>query len=186
VGVNLKTAAVSKPTITAGGVVSAASYVAGIASGSWISIFGQNLAVATHSLTSSDLVNGQLPTTLGGVSVQIDGKPAFPSYVSPGQINVQVPSDGSAGTVNVTVTNSAGTSDPAFATLQTFLPAFFTIGSYVAAVRPDGTIITGTPNGGNGTAAAAKPGEVLELYGTVSGQPILRFPPAPSRRLHRL
>lgn len=186
IGVNLKTAAASKPTIAAGGVVSAASFVAGIAPGSWVSIFGQNLAAAAHTLTSSDLVNGQLPATLSGVSVQIDNKPAFPSYVSPGQINVQVPSSDNTGTVNVTVTNSAGTSDPATTTLQTFLPAFFTIGSYVAAVRPDGIIITGTSNGGNGTAPVPKRGRFWNCMELVSGRLPRRFRPAPSRRPQRL
>jgi uncharacterized protein (TIGR03437 family) len=169
IGVNLKTAAASKPAIASSGVVSAASFKAGIAPGSWVTIFGQNLAAATRSLSGSDLVNGHLPTTLGGVSVQIDNQAAFPSYISAAQINVQAPSSNNTGTVNVTVTNSGGTSDVAAATMQTFLPAFFTNGNYVAAVRLDGTIITGTSTGGSGTTAAAKPGEVVQLFGTGFG-----------------
>ncbi|MCU1260688.1 MAG: intradiol ring-cleavage dioxygenase, partial [Bryobacterales bacterium] len=92
IGANVKTAAVSKPVITSGGVVNAAGFQVGVAPGAWTTIFGQNLASANHALTSADLVSGNLPTTLAGVSVQIDGNSAFVDYVSPTQLNVQAPS----------------------------------------------------------------------------------------------
>jgi len=55
--------------------------------------------------------------------------------------------------------------------LEPVSPAFFTLGSYVAAVRIDGTIVNGTgaTSAGYVTAAGAKPGDVLELYGTGFG-----------------
>lgn len=56
-----------------------------VAPGEWVSIYGQNLAGSTLAW------DGTFPTSLGGTSVTIDGKSAFLSYVSPGQINVQVP-----------------------------------------------------------------------------------------------
>ena len=110
IGVNLKTDPAAKPAVSAGGVVNAASFQAGMAQGYWVSIFGQNLAAATRSLTQADLVNGNLPTTLGGVSVQVDAQSAYPVFVSPTQINALTPAGGAAGSANVTVTNSAGTS----------------------------------------------------------------------------
>jgi uncharacterized protein (TIGR03437 family) len=45
--------------------------------------------------------------------------------------------------------------------LQPVFPAFFTSDNYVAAVRSDGTIITST--------TAAKPGDMLSLYGNGFG-----------------
>jgi uncharacterized protein (TIGR03437 family) len=42
-------------------------------------------------VATSDLVNNTLPTSLGGVSVQINGKAAFLQYVSATQINVLAP-----------------------------------------------------------------------------------------------
>ncbi|MDQ2948089.1 MAG: hypothetical protein M3Y27_19490, partial [Acidobacteriota bacterium] len=39
------------------------SYQAGVSPGAWITIFGQNLAASTHSLTTAELVNGALPNT---------------------------------------------------------------------------------------------------------------------------
>jgi uncharacterized protein (TIGR03437 family) len=157
IGVNVKTAAALKPVITAGGIVNAAGFQSGIAPAAWTTIFGQNLAATTHTVGSSDLVNGNLPTTLSGVNVQIDNQPAFLSYVSPTQINAQTPADSNSGSVSVTVTNAAGTSDPAATTMQQILPAFFASGKYVLAVRLDGTL------------TAPKPSEVVELYGTGFG-----------------
>ena len=159
-GVTLKTVT-SKPSISANGVVNAASFQAGVAPGAWVSIFGQNLAAASHALGSPDLVNGNLPTTLSGVSVQVDNQPAFLQYVSPSQINVQAPADSNTGFVRVTVTNSGGTSDALTVNLQSMQPAFFTSQNYVAAVRADGTIIN--------AATPAKSGDVLQLYGTGFG-----------------
>ena len=75
IGVNLKSVAASKPSLNAGGIVSAASFEAGAAPGAWVSIFGQNLATAARAVTSSDIVNGSLPVALGGAGVRIDGKP---------------------------------------------------------------------------------------------------------------
>ena len=159
-GVNLKAAATPKPVIAAGGVVNAASYQAGVAPGALIAIFGQNLAATARGLTSSDLASGSLPTTLGGVSVQIDNRPAFLYYVSPGQINAQAPADSNFGTVPVTGTNAGGTSDPVGVNLQNVLPAFFTSQNYAATMRSDGTLVM---------AAATKPGDIVELYGTGFG-----------------
>jgi hypothetical protein len=49
--------------------------------------------------TASEVVNGHLPTALDGVSVTLDGKPAFVYYISPTQINVQASSDATLGAV---------------------------------------------------------------------------------------
>lgn len=160
VGVSLAATA-SRPSVTSGGVVNAASYQAGVVPQGWISLFGQNLAATTREVSTSDLVNGSLPTTLGGVSVAINSKAAFLHYISPTQINVQAPSDTSSGSVAVTVTNSGGTSDARTVTMQNILPGFFVSSNYVAAVRSDGTIITGTQ--------PAKSGDVLQLFGTGFG-----------------
>jgi len=169
VGVNLTATPASRPAISSAGVLNAASYQAGVVPQGWITVFGQNLAAATRTVASSDLVSGSLPTTLGGVSVSINSKAAFLHYVSPTQINVQAPSDTTVGSVPVTVTNSAGTSDAQSAAMQTILPGLFASSNYVAAVRSDGTIITGVASSASGTSQAAKPGDVLQLYGTGFG-----------------
>jgi uncharacterized protein (TIGR03437 family) len=55
------------------------------------------------------------------------------------------------------------------ANMQTVLPAFFASQNYVAAVRSDGVIVTGVESTAGGTTPAAKPGDVLQLYGTGFG-----------------
>jgi uncharacterized protein (TIGR03437 family) len=80
------------PTINNGGVINAGPpYLAGAqAPGSYISIFGSDLA--DSSLVESTL---SLPVSLGLVSVSFDGGgkslPGHIHFVSPGQINVQIP-----------------------------------------------------------------------------------------------
>lgn len=162
IGVNVKTPAASAPTITQAGVVNGASFKDGIAAGSWVAIFGQNLAAGTHALTSDDLVSGNMPISLGGVGVSINNKAAFLYYVSPTQINVLAPADASTGAVSVTVTNSSGTSAAVGATLLTAAPALFASNGNVAAVRADGTVV-------DGSTVTAKAGDVLELFGTGFG-----------------
>ena len=56
--------------------------------------------------------------------------------------------------------------------MQTVLPGLSVLSNYVRAVRPsDGTIINGTGAAESGytTAASARPGDVLSLYGTGFG-----------------
>ena len=62
----------------------------GIASDSYLTIKGTNLASTTDTWDKS-IVGGQLPTVLDGVTVNIEGIPAYISYISPTQINVLVP-----------------------------------------------------------------------------------------------
>jgi len=169
---SLLTATSSFPAITGAGIVNAASGAAGLAPGAWISIFGTDLAAAPYTAQSSDVVDGYLPTQLQNVSVQIDGKAAFVDYVSPTQINALVPADSNTGSVSVSVSNSAGMSNSVSANLQTYLPGLFAQSGFVLAVRPsDSTIINGTGASVSGylTAASARPGDVLEIFGTGFG-----------------
>src|SRR5271165_6630337 len=61
------------PVITGGGIVSASAFGAfsDIAPGTWIEIYGANLAPGTRGWASSDFNNGVGPTSLDGVTVSI-------------------------------------------------------------------------------------------------------------------
>ena len=150
-------------------VVSAASYQPAIASGGFVSIVGTGFAASSRSWTSSDFSAGNLPVELDGVSVTIDGKPAFVEYVSPNQINAIAPDDATIGNVQVQVTTPQGASYSATVLNQALSPAFFTYQSattaYVAAIHLDGTLVG--PAGPSSRPAV--PGEVIELYGTGFG-----------------
>jgi uncharacterized protein (TIGR03437 family) len=157
------------PLIT--GISNNASGAPAIESGSWVSIYGTGLAATTRNWQASDFSGNNLPTTLDGVSVLIDGKKAAISYVSPGQLNVQAPTDTASGPVQVQVNNSYGTATGT-ATLQNYSPAFFTFQTkYAAAVHnSDGVYVA--PAGSFGSAATsrpAQPGESLQIYATGFG-----------------
>jgi adhesin/invasin len=76
------------PVISTGGVVNAASYgTDGINSpGAITALFGFNLASGTQAATQLPL-----PLTLGGTQVLVAGTPAPLFFVSPTQINFQIP-----------------------------------------------------------------------------------------------
>ena len=127
-----------------------------------ISIYGNNLA------NSTAYWNDDFPTTLGGVSVTIDGKPAYLLYVSPTQINLQAPDDTATGTVPVVVTTPNGTATSTV-TLSPVAPAFCLFPQdYVAGIirRSDGTYDTLGPAGNSFgfPTVAAKAGDRVELY----------------------
>ena len=102
----------------------------GFEAGPWVAIKSNHLANTNPSRiwNSADFAGGNLPTSFDGVSVTIDGRPAFVYYISPTQVNVQAPSDTALGTVNVLVDNNGAVSPPATARLQTVAPAFFCMG----------------------------------------------------------
>jgi uncharacterized protein (TIGR03437 family) len=156
------------PAITAVG--NAASYQPTFAPATWVAIFGTNLSQITYSWQASDIVNGMLPTSLQGVSVTINGLPAYISYISPGQINVLAPDDATTGAVQVQVTTAQQASNSVTAQEMQFAPAFLTFdGTYVAALHLDYSLV-GKPNLLAGaTTTPAVPGETIVLYGVGFG-----------------
>lgn len=154
-------------------VVNAGSFKTGFASSGWISIFGSNLAPDTRMWRSQDFVSNQLPTSLDGVSVQINGKPAFVSYISPRQLNVLAPDDTAEGPVSVQVSTGGGKSAVVTAMKQEFAPGLFTFpadgGRYAAAQHSLDYSLIGSPNLYPGQTTPAKPGEVILIYGTGFG-----------------
>ncbi len=90
-------------------ITSAASYDLNIAPESIATVFGANLAASAVVGTDSDpnTPGIQLPKTLAGVSVDIGGVAAGLFFVSPGQINLQVPSNVALGAQPVVARNGA-------------------------------------------------------------------------------
>jgi uncharacterized protein (TIGR03437 family) len=175
------TVAPAAPAVTVTGVVNAGSYQPGIASGAWISIFGANLSQITYGWQAGDIVNGALPTTLQGVSVTVNGLPAYVDYVSPTQINALAPDDATLGPVPVQVTTADQASNAVTVQKSLFAPAFLTFdGTHVAALHADYSPI-GAPNLLPGVVTTpAQPGEIVLLYGVGFGP---ANPPQPSGQL---
>ena len=142
------------------------------APGSWIEIYGSNLAADTRQWADTDFSGVLAPTQLDRTSVQISNAAAFVYYVSPTQVNAQVPSNVPTGPQKITVSTATGTSAPY--TLQInavqpglLAPALWLIGSqqYVAAISPDGTWVLPTGAVSGVTSHPAQAGDVLVLYG---------------------
>ncbi|HLG95124.1 MAG TPA: IPT/TIG domain-containing protein [Bryobacteraceae bacterium] len=161
------------PVITS--VVNGASLQPGIASNTWVTIFGSNLAAAPDNWDKF-IVNGALPTNVDSVQVTMQGKAAYVYYITPGQLNVLAP-DLSPGPVDVSVTNSNGTSPVFKTTAAEFAPAFFTWpGSQVVATRQDFSLAVKPGTFSGTTTVAAKPGDVLILWATGFGATTPAFP----------
>lgn len=167
-----------QPSISDGGIVTASNFggFTAAAPGSFIEIYGSNLSASPGRTWAAGDFNGNIaPTTLDGVSVTIAGLPAFVYYVSPGQVNVQVPAAVPPGSAPVVLSRNGIASPAGTLAIQDRLPgllapAAFRSGDtqFLVAVRPDGSFVSdGTfsdlPN------APARPGEVLTFYGTGFG-----------------
>jgi uncharacterized protein (TIGR03437 family) len=164
------------PAISANGVVNGASFAPGIVAGSWATITGTNLASLTDTW-NGHIVNGALPTTLDGVTVTIGGKQAYLNYISSTQINLVVPTV-NPGATPVTVTTAGGTSSTFTVTAAAYGPAFFTWpGSQAVATRQDFSFAAKAGTFAGTTTVAAKPGDVIILWGTGFGP---TTPAAPS------
>jgi len=114
------------PVITPGRVVNGASYLGDIAPGSLATVFGNNLSDATYQ-GSQVFSNGAFATSVAGVSVSVNGTNAPLIYVSPTQINFQVPWETQPGTaVDVQVTRGSAKSNAETITIaSTASPSMF-------------------------------------------------------------
>ena len=156
-----------------------------VAPGAWIEIYGANFAPTAASWSGADFSGNNAPTSLDGIQVsigkQVARQNAFVEYVSPGQVNVQLPSGFATGTQGIELTSGnltpgSLTSDPFFVDAQNtsaglLAPPSFNIGGnqYVVAILPDGSYAL--PAGAiSGVASRpAKPGETVVLYGVNFG-----------------
>jgi uncharacterized protein (TIGR03437 family) len=169
----------SAPTITA--VENGASYQTGFAPAAWVSILGRNLSQTTRTWGASDFVNGLLPVSLSGVSVTIDGQPAYVYYISPAQINVLAPDDSAVGAVEVQVTVAQVASNSFTAQKVQFAPGLFTMGGgYVAALHADYSFVGKSGLIAGATSTPATAGETISIYGTGFGP---ANPPLPSSQV---
>jgi uncharacterized protein (TIGR03437 family) len=161
------------PAVTA--VANAASFeVAGVAPGSLVAVFGTGL-----SLTTGSAVSTPLPISLDDVSVTFNGLAAPLLYVSPGQINAQVPGKLPTGSVQVVVrvANSFSAAFPV--QIQPDAPGIFVAGASAAALNEDYSV--------NSASAPAAVGSYVSVYLTgdgsldsnvIDGDPTSGTPPA--------
>jgi uncharacterized protein (TIGR03437 family) len=163
-------AAISGVGVSGGGV--------NIAQNSWVSVYGVNLAPASvGGLTWSSapsFASGQMPTSLGGVSVTVNAKPAYIYFVSPTQVNVLTPLDSTTGPVAVVANNGSAVTAAFIANLQAAAPGFLRFGDgvHIAAMHADFSYLGPASMSVNGSAfTPAAPGETIMLFGDGLGLP---------------
>jgi uncharacterized protein (TIGR03437 family) len=110
-------ASVAAPFIT--GAVSAADLKSPVAPGGLMAVLGTNLS-GTNQATSEV----PLPTVIGDSCLTVNGAPTHLLFVSPTQVNAQVPSQVS-GNVALVMHTPGGVSNTFFLTLSTGAPAVF-------------------------------------------------------------
>jgi uncharacterized protein (TIGR03437 family) len=156
--------------------------------GTWVEIYGENFAAQPKDW--SGLIQGnQAPTSIDGVRVIIDNKPAYVYFVSRTQINAQVPDAVGLGPVTVEVVTVAGRASTtvqvsAISPALLTTPAFQVGGrQYVAALfatdlNQGRQVFVGRPNLISGAVfRPARPGDVLTVFAVGCGP---TNPPSPA------
>jgi len=151
------------PAIAGGGVVNAASFTAQVSPGGLATVFGSNFTGTGLDAVASF----PLPSSLGGVSVQVNGVNAPVLYASFSQINFQIPWETKEGSATVLVSVNGFIGNKVNITVQGPSPALFVQGSHAVAQNSDCSL--------NSPSNPAKVGGTILAYftggGAVSNQP---------------
>lgn len=159
-------------------VLNGANFQEGVASAGWLTIAGFGLAPETQvwftePAAGASQTGGPLPTELAGVSVAVNGRPAYVQFVSPRQINVLAPTDPTTGRVQVRVRNNGRVSAPFTVAKQSVAPELFRFtpreGRYPAAVHPDGELAGRRGLFRTQSTRPARPGDAVLLFGSGFG-----------------
>ena len=166
------------PLIT--GVADAFTGQTGLASSTWIALYGENLNETTRTWDGA-ISGNQLPKSLDNVSIAVNGRAATIHFISPRQVNILPPLDETTGNIQVTLRNDYGISPPFQVRKSEFLPAFYAPygdarGLAVTVVALDGTLL-GAQGLDPRVRRAARPGELVLLFATGFGPTI---PPVPA------
>lgn len=158
-----------------------------IAQNAWIEIKGRNLAPAATPAggmfwsDAPEFAQGKMPTEVGGVSVTVNGKPAFvwwfcsaatTAACATDQINVLTPLDDYEHQVAIVVKNGPASSAP-FMTAKgrtTPSPLLFSVRGDVVATHPDGSLV-GPRSLFPGYSTPAQRGETISIWGVGFGLP---------------
>jgi beta-glucosidase len=155
------TVTTTTPVITPDGIVNAASYLGDIAPGSLASLFGSNLADGIYQGSQMLDANNHFLTSVDNVSVSVNGFAAPLVYLSPGQINFQVPWEASGLAVNVQVTRNGVPSNVEPITMWSIAsPSVFLNDTTTGVAWVTGTMEEGCPT----TQCAVQAGSTYQLW----------------------
>ncbi len=154
---------VARVQVNARGIVNGASYTAtGLAPGSLFSVFGNELASRAAPATGSPL-----PTSLEDATLRVNGVLAPLYYVSPNQVNAQVPWElAGQSQATLVVANGTEVADPQTVLLAPFGPGLFMF--LATGTLGQGAILDTLARLVDG-ANPAREGSVLQIYATGLG-----------------
>ena len=144
------------PVVSTNGVVNAASFATQISPGALATVFGSNFALTAAG------AKAPLPLSLAGVSVSVNGQPARLLYVTPTQVNFQVPWATALGPATVTVGVNGSASNAATVQVLAAAPGLFTLSSGRAVVQNSDFTLNDSGN-------PAKAGSTIIAYLSGSG-----------------
>jgi uncharacterized protein (TIGR03437 family) len=167
--VDLTIAAQGPPVASAGGVVNNGTFAGGepLAQGDIAAVFGNQFDFdAPQSAPSVPLL-----TTLDGIQVLVNGTAAPLYYVSPGQINFEIPIDAATGDGTVQIVRNGAKGNLVYVDINTQVPRFIVYnGGYGIMTTPAATL-TGIPS------SPVKVGDTIVIYAIGLGP---TSPPVPS------
>jgi len=144
------------PVVFSGGVVNAASFTAQLTPGALATVFGSGFSASTAGATAP------LPTKLNGVTVNINNQPVPVLFVTPNQVNFQVPWGTPVGSASITVSGNGLTSPAINVPVLAAAPGLFFQSSGQAIVQNQDSSL-------NSPANSARVGSTIVAYGTGSG-----------------
>jgi len=139
------------PAVPSHAVTNAASYAPQISPGALATVFGTNFAATLETASETPL-----QTTLGGISVAVNGRLAPILAVTPTQVNFQVPWETAVGTANIAVTVNGRTSNAVNVPVMAAAPGLFSAGNGRALVQNSDYSLNqpGNPTMAGGTVIA--------------------------------
>ena len=145
------------PAIAGGGAFNAASFLPHVSPGALATLFGSNFTG-----TGLDAIAPlPLPSSLGGVSVEVNGTAAPVLYASSSQINFQIPWETKAGSATILVSTNGIKSGQVTITVEAAAPGLFEQNSHAVAQNSDFSL--------NSSTNPAKVGGTILAYLTGAG-----------------
>ncbi len=166
--VQLVVVAQGPPAAAAGGVVNNGTFASGesLAQGDIAAVFGSQFDFdAPQGATSLPL-----QTTMDNIQVLVNGKAAPIYYVSPGQINFEIPIDAATGDGTIQVVRNGTAGNLIYVDVNAIVPRFILYGGYGIMTTPAGAL-TGIPSN------PVKVGDTIVIYALGLGP---TSPPVPS------
>ncbi len=173
------------PAFYPNGLLNGASFgrltLTGLAPGSIVSLFGVGLAASNLAASSAPL-----PIALGGTEITLNGTSVPEFFVSPGQVNVQIPWE-AANIFNpsapLVVSSGANVAQPIEAPIGFVSPGIFTLSQNGSGQGTIAIASTGQLAAPAGTAPGSRPakrGEYITIYctglGPVDNTPLTGYP----------